>query len=203
MNRALSVRVRARCDLLGSSRAHTSRRKSPHANSCRPSERNTLARRQQGYARAKAAALEEAPAPLTHVRSAIVAANAARAGSLDARADRDAHAHEARRHEKAAALHNGKNAVGQKSAEQSAPSETRQTRRSVMQMPHGGDWQLDAHAKLCHVDVRRYTTTAKKAQSMLWTLHSIMSCMSSCDELSARRQRGPTYSAAPPRRGRP
>ena len=34
---AVSTRVRARCDLLGSSRAHTSRRKSPHANSCRPS----------------------------------------------------------------------------------------------------------------------------------------------------------------------
>ena len=39
-------------------------------------------------------------------------------------------------------------------------------RRRVLQMPHGGDRQLDAHEKLCHVDVRRYTTTAKKAQSM-------------------------------------
>ena len=113
--------------------------------------------------------------PCANVRSAIVAA---RVGGLDARADRGAHAHahKARRHEKAT-LHNG-----QKGAEQSAPSETRQTRRCVMQMPHGGDRQLDAHEKLCHVDVRGAMPLQKMHSQCMWKLHSMTSCTSSCDE---------------------
>ena len=116
------------------------------------------------------------------VRGAIAAA---RVEHLDAHADRAARARArgARRHDKAAEHH-----MQQVGGKMVAPPHVQrvaslQMRRRVVQLPHGGEAQLVAHKRLCHVDVRRQAPMLECWSR--WKLCSMMAftCTSFSDHL--------------------
>jgi hypothetical protein len=208
LNRALSVRVRARCDLLGSSRARTSRRKSPHANSCRPSERETSARGHAGHARVKlqrwtGVAHTRSDWPCANVRSAIFAARVGDSTHVPIVGHMPTKHDTMRKPLALLCTIIMEMLLVKKVLSSQHPVRRGKCVDASCRCPTaaiGSSMHMRRFAMLMYV----VHHNGKKS-----TVNACGHCTASCrarraaTSVSARRSQGPTYTAAPPRRGRP